>query len=117
MLIDPNSRLDAGLTYNAAQDFLRGRRTFSQAFPGYTDCHLRMACIMRQRGDLPEALRWARQALDHRPGLADARALLGASFHNPPHPAVRLGSKLKQAGSHIAVTTLDSVIFSVSAAF
>jgi hypothetical protein len=50
----------------------------AQAFPGYTDCHLRLACIAAARGDSDAALDWARRALERRPKLADAQAMLGA---------------------------------------
>lgn len=53
------------------------QRWSAQAFPGYTDCHLRLACIAAARGDSDAALEWARRALERRPKLADAQAMLG----------------------------------------
>ena len=50
----------------------------SQAFPEYTDCHMRLACIEHARGNSDAALAWVRQALERKPNLADA---LGRTLH------------------------------------
>lgn len=51
-----------------------------QAFPDYTDCHMRLACIEHARGDSDAALAWMHKALERKPSLADARALLGGAL-------------------------------------
>lgn len=61
------------------------------AFPGYTDCHLRLACMAVRRGNHSEAVRWAKKALDVKPGLLDAQAMLGEPNSHAPFYGSGLG--------------------------
>ncbi len=64
----------AGDTQAAARSY----RAMLDAFPAYTDCHLRLACIAKHRGDLAGALKLTQKALEAKPGLPDALAMQGA---------------------------------------
>lgn len=56
----------------------RSYKDMLEAFPGYTDCPLRLACIAKHRGDHAQALEWTQKALEAKPGLPDALAMQGA---------------------------------------
>jgi tetratricopeptide (TPR) repeat protein len=65
----------------AAGDTQAAARSYAamlEAFPGYTDCHLRLACVAKHRGDSAQALLWTQKALESKPGLPDALAMQGA---------------------------------------
>lgn len=65
----------------AAGDIEAAARSYKdmlEAFPGYTDCPLRLACIAKHRGDHAQALEWTQKALEAKPGLPDALAMQGA---------------------------------------
>ncbi|BDA40854.1 RNA polymerase-associated protein CTR9 homolog [Coccomyxa sp. Obi] len=55
----------------------RSYKDMLEAFPGYTDCLLRLACIAKHRGDHAQALEWSQKALEAKPGLPDALAMQG----------------------------------------
>jgi len=49
-------------------------------FPGYIDCHLRLALIARTSGDIEEAVAAATAATDLADGHIDAQALLATLY-------------------------------------
>jgi tetratricopeptide (TPR) repeat protein len=79
------------------QAAVREYRELLQAFPGYTDCHMRLAYLAMQRGDSAEAMHWVEQALEVKPGLVDAKAMLGKLCSHFPSHSVR---RVLRAASH-----------------
>jgi tetratricopeptide (TPR) repeat protein len=67
------AREAAGGLRAAAEEYKR----ILEAFPTYTDCYVRLACIASARGASAEALDWANKALAVQPDNPDVLALLG----------------------------------------
>lgn len=67
------AREAAGGLRAAAEEYKR----ILEAFPTYTDCYVRLACIASARGASAEALDWANKALGVQPDNPDVLALLG----------------------------------------
>ncbi|GFR40487.1 hypothetical protein Agub_g1054 [Astrephomene gubernaculifera] len=75
----------ATLTFNrgrlleASGEFKQAAQVYKDVLsehPTYIDCHLRLACMARAKGNHKEALQFAQSALDVEGGHADALALL-----------------------------------------